>query len=280
MRMVFIIPLKARKWADDWDFTCELLDNTLSSINGQSSNSFHTFVICNDAPRLQKKCRNLELIKTSISVDGEMTLKKGCLDKQRKALFGLHQSKTLNPDCAMIVDADDLIHKDLVAFTENYQDTRAFIVNKGYRHDHGKPFMRKSRNFHNMSASSIIFPYNVEDFKARFEDQDVSTHYMTRSNHPKPIERLFKENGIRYKYVPFYAGIYKRGYGDSLRDLAAFEETNEQNIESDQAIHTSFFNKRKLIRRTWKVYNRILGAKSFDKKIKNDFMIHEGPTKN
>lgn len=41
---------------------------------------------------------------------------------------------------------------------------------------------------------------------------------MTESDHVKSVELQFKRRKISYTYVPFYAAIYTRGHGDSLRD--------------------------------------------------------------
>jgi hypothetical protein len=61
----------------------------------------------------------------------------------------------------------------------------------------------------------MIFPFTTEI------GDDFRDYYMTAQSHPKPIEKLFRKEGIPYKYLDFPAGVYLRGTNDSLRDVRA-----------------------------------------------------------
>jgi hypothetical protein len=221
--IAFIIPLKAREQSKDWDAACALLDRTLISIDGQTCRCFVIVLVCNDVPDLSRQFENLTILTTDIRIEGGYSTPKGRLDKQRKVLFGLLHARKLQAKSAMTIDADDVIHKDLVEFVAKDLQYDAFLMNKGYTYHIGNKILRKIKNFHYLSGSTIVYPLRDKDFENVNSYLDVDKYYMTRQAHPKPAELLFEQQDVPFRYIPFFAGIYVRGHEDSIRDAQAKE---------------------------------------------------------
>jgi hypothetical protein len=218
---------------------------------------------------LEESYANLTVLETDIRIEGEYEFWKGCHDKQRKVLFGLLYCQELNPDTFMIVDADDLVHRDLVRFVSDHSDVNAFILNRGYRYNFGNIELRKSRNFHMISASSMVFPYVVSEFKDVRSADEVDAHYATQTAHPKPIEKIFDERKIKYRYIPYYAGVYMRGYDDSLRDDAL--ASPEIQVPDNGNPSKNYLNAKWMRGILWKIYGRLLGTQLIDDDVKKNF---------
>ncbi|MEL6798970.1 MAG: hypothetical protein AAFO80_03755 [Pseudomonadota bacterium] len=204
-------------------------------------------------------------MQTDIRIDGKFSFEKARLDKQRKVLYGLLSARELNPDRAMVLDSDDLIHKDLVDYAAG-RPAEGLVINRGYRYQLSKPKLRKSRNYHMISGSSMIFPYRSADFPGSLEYEDVEHHFMSRMAHPKPIEKIFSDNGVSFENVPFYAGVYVRGHNDSIRDH--FRPSSKQNAVV--TLNTGKLGAR-LTSRAWKIYGRLIGTRKIDGDLKDQF---------
>lgn len=243
---LFIIPLKSSKNDQNWGLTCKLLNQTLSSIEGQTTTDHYTFIVCNEKPTITANTNKTSILSTDILIEGEYTHMKGCLDKQQKVYFGLSSAQNLNPGYVMIIDADDLIHRDLLSYCHNQSRYDGFILNKGYVLHFGQKHMIKRNDFHLLTASSVIFPYNQDYFQNHNDARsDFSNYYMTNTPHDVNIESNFKKQGVKFRFVPFYAGIYLRSYGNSLTD----DENSTSNF--------TFSRKQKIIKFVKKVRRRI-----------------------
>src|SRR5690606_8310594 len=56
------------------------------------------------------------------------------LDKNRKLALGLKSLSLSNVDYYMVLDADDLLHRDLVKFALDIKDPNGYILNEGYEY--------------------------------------------------------------------------------------------------------------------------------------------------
>ena len=218
-KFLFIIPLKAESNASNWGKTCQFLDRSLKAIEGQDCSDHHTFIVCNESPEITANLERTTVIPTDIRVDGSFGQFSGRKDKQKKCYRGLIEAREMNPDYVMILDSDDLVHRKLVSYCLDRPEYGGFVVTKGYRQDLGRPFLTKSVAFHQISASSAICPYDPEDYPEGATEDDYASSYITKKVHIKTIERDFREMGVPFRRIPFFAAIYTRGHGDSLRDV-------------------------------------------------------------
>ncbi|WP_138466111.1 hypothetical protein [Poseidonocella sp. HB161398] len=268
MKLTFIIPFKSKAHSKDWAQSCRLLDATLNSLEAQSCDDYHAVLVCTDRPDLPGRYRNLTCLETDIRIEGSYDAWKGRGDKQRKVLHGLLHARALAPERAMVVDADDLLHRDLVAYVRDHgSEADAFIINKGYRYTMGSPRLRRIKPFHLASGSSMIFPFRASDFEGIASDREVERHVMTREAHPKPAEKVFAEAGWSYRYIPFPAAIYVRGHTDSIRDKFA---TERQGAPAKTRLRGSNLRKRASTIIA-KILARAKGSPVLDAKMRHDF---------
>lgn len=240
--LVFIIPLKSAKVSADWNRTQEILRNTLTSVNLQPNS--RAIVVCNESPQV-----DAEIVQTDVMVRStdHSELRN---DKMRKCHLGLKFAARYSPKRAMILDADDLLHRDLVHQVSRFDPSIGVIMRNGYRYIIGDSHLRRSFDYHNISASSVVFPYTPD------VGRDPSDYYMTRMVHVKPIERAFRAEGIRYRYLRFPAGVYLRGTNDSMRDIDA-------SARRDNPPPRATAKPSKIVRRTrdyfWKAAGKLAG---------------------
>src|SRR5690606_30293405 len=135
MSVGIIIPLKAKIVADNWQLTCQLLENTLFSLKNQTSQSFKVVVVGHDIPELSEETAQLitfsqcsfELRRVNHS--GEITHYTQIdriLDKYRKIGQGLRILKKYNCQYYIVLDADDLLHKDLIKYVLQNKDRNGY----------------------------------------------------------------------------------------------------------------------------------------------------------
>jgi hypothetical protein len=254
-KTLFIIPLKSAKNSQDWEMVTQLLNCSLASIEVQKSKDHHTYIVCTEKPTITANIEKTTILSTEIRIEGEFTHDKGGLDKQQKVYYGLLKAVALNPDSVMIVDADDLLHCDLLSYMHAQSKHSGFIINKGYRLFKGRNYLSKLTNFNRKCGTFALFPYEKEYF-VKYADYkvDFSKYYMTATPHNKEIDRDFRERGIIYKFVPFYGAIYVRNHGDNLRE----HESNPKNLQKTEEkiipwiirkIQEKLFRKRKITKR-------------------------------
>lgn len=257
-KVAFIVPLKERGTSADWDLTCKSVNATLRSLSSQTDDDFRIILVCNDLPVFHREYAALECLETDIRIEGAFSTEKGRLNKQRKVLRALLHLKDEPPEMVMSVDADDLIHRDLIRHVKRTPNSDGFIVNRGYRYRIGKSGLRKCLNYHLVSGSSLIFPYRRDDFDAISSSDEVDAHHFSRQAHPRPGEAIFRELGKSFTYIPFFAGIYLQGHEHSLRDQSRIEA---QAVPSTP--HEGAKSRRRLLRRAndlgWKVIGRLRG---------------------
>ena len=249
--------------------TCLAVNATLSSISAQTNQDYRVLLVCNEPPEVEPRRENLDIIETDIRIEGPFDSTKGRINKQRKILHGLLAARAHNPRRVMVVDADDLLHRDLVQFAADTHDVDGLIINRGYRFNLGNPELRRCLNYHLVSGSSLIFPFKLSDFSTISSDEEIFAHHISREDHPRPGEAIMKSLGLTYRYVPFYAGIYVRGHEDSLRDRIGIERSRAGTDRADR------FKRGRIIRRSkdlaWKAVGRLRGVKRIDQAMIQEF---------
>jgi hypothetical protein len=184
--------------------------------------------------------------------------------------LGLLEARAVNPASVMLVDSDDLLHRGIVDYVVNNSDVHAFILNKGYRHSLDQRDLRKSWKFHNICGTSAIYPFPLAQVSENSKLDDYTSCLLTRHHHPSSVDKTFKKLGIPFKYVPFYAAIYTRGYGGSLRDTSDEEPRRETGQVARS--YSSLFTRKRLVDTAWKAYGRMLGSQPITDEIEANFI--------
>ena len=112
---LFAVPLVAKMVARDWDRACHLLACTLDSILNQTDSDFMVALVCHDVPDIPQLSDPRVIIIHAASPlprnPSEQMYDKGF--KKRLAFSYLNK---MGGGWVMLVDADDLVYKDLVSY--------------------------------------------------------------------------------------------------------------------------------------------------------------------
>jgi hypothetical protein len=134
----FLTPLAAKKSVSDWDLTCELLKQTLGSLQNQTDGEFRSIVCCHNVPDFAKELDNRFLFVNhpfpapdkALSISGTNC---GARDMVLKRDVALYYAQPGPDDFVMLLDADDLLHckltQEIKALSKSIE---AVTIDHGY----------------------------------------------------------------------------------------------------------------------------------------------------
>lgn len=167
-RFVFIGALRHRDNATDYSRVLQLLESSLSSVLQQTSPGFQIVIGCNEIPALAVSDPRIHFVLVPRAEDlkqkkrvPHLKLQSRRKDKATKYLEALLYAKRFNPQYAMMLDLDDYIHKDLVRFIFEQDDSDVgWFIDKGYLwHQRSRVCQRIDSDFHQKCGTSVILNY-------------------------------------------------------------------------------------------------------------------------
>lgn len=206
----FGIPLISRSAAKNWSHVTQLFNNTLASIYNQSCDNFKVLVACHDIPAIdsayEDKTEFIQVDSPIPTTPWEMMLDKGI--KKHAVVQRLH---ALGGGYHMFMDADDLVHCDLVDYVLNQQQPNGYVLKYGYEFDQGRNMLRKLNNFDQVCGSCAIVYFYPEDLPSE-QDPKIDGYFDQFRNH-----QLWKQVALQHHrplaIVPFKAALYVRNTG-------------------------------------------------------------------
>lgn len=160
--LAFITSLRHPDNARDYARNEQLLKETLDSIAQQTSDDYVVVVVSNVPLSFPLPNRV-----TSVVVDfpppappgAHATYPAFVWDKGTKMGIGLIAARDHAPDYVMIIDADDFVHRDLVAFTVANAGSPGWYVSRGWRYSGSRNVYRSLRAFNLQCGSAYILPF-------------------------------------------------------------------------------------------------------------------------
>lgn len=160
--LAFITSLRHPDNAQDYARNEQLLKDTLASIAGQTSDDYLVVVVSNVPLSFPLPERV-----TSVVVDFPPPAPRGehaaypafVWDKGTKMGIGLIAARDYAPDHVMIIDADDFVHREIVAFTARQPDAPGWYVSRGWRYSGARNVYRSLRAFNLQCGSAYILPF-------------------------------------------------------------------------------------------------------------------------
>ena len=214
--VLFIIPLIAKANCSDWPGVCSRLQDTLDCIRNQTSSQWHVFLVCNEPPKLQADDARITILCSEFCLKNSNPGARS-LDKERKLQFGMIHAAKINPRYIMFLDGDDRISNQLVDFVARRPQSDGFLITTGYLYRAGSRWLVRLNRFHMSCGSCYLFRYRKEEAPTRM-DQPLGDFWMLKA-HNKHVLSGFRDRQESCTVVPFPAGVYFRGHGDSIRDL-------------------------------------------------------------
>lgn len=220
--MTFLVPLRSKKVANDWNRCCDLLTRTLKSITSQTSDDYHVVVVCHELP--EKLFEHSKIAYHTVDFDppvytGVNYLTEGDPgedDKARKLLAALELESVQSSEYVMPVDADDLVSSGIAQFIgeSKSRDIPGWYLKKGYLYLEGKNYLfLNNENFNVRCGTCIIIQPKLLPYLV---DTGVRKHFK----HARI--RLNKDQELLP--FPFAAAIYSMANGQNL-----FMNTNSVN---------------------------------------------------
>lgn len=129
LSVVFIIPLIRKLKAKDWDVVCALLDRTLHSLLSQSDARWRAIICGQDRPKNLADDDRIEFVQFEQHLPGELDFDK--FEKMQMMVDRL-SAEPGQDGYIFVLDADDLLHKDLVGHMLTTRNPNGYVIQEGF----------------------------------------------------------------------------------------------------------------------------------------------------
>ncbi|MEL7212184.1 MAG: glycosyltransferase family 2 protein [Pseudomonadota bacterium] len=205
--VVFAIPLVSKRRAPDWDVVCQNLNATLGALKSQSTSSWKALICGQDMPDGLVANNQIEFLKSTVS---DKFYDKG--DKRRQIIA--HMARTLKTDGYYFqLDADDLLHPDLVAHICTDHNGAGYYLEHGYLYDVGRDLLAP------LGGNAAAFWTLCGSSTAAYFDFRRSKRFRALLNELKSHKRIISRMqtyGFTMQPVPFPAGLYLVNHGQNM----------------------------------------------------------------
>jgi len=213
----FISPLRARAGTKDWAKVSRVTEQALASVFGQTDQRFRVIMCGHDEPDMQ---RSFDERFTFITVDfpkPELTGyndQPGAADKYRKVQRALMEVDT---DCTyvMLRDADDFVHRGLVAHAVERAAPHGYLIDRGYSYFEGSTHALEVMNFDQLCGTCAIISSTALNPPRSMDKADKERCPILSMGH-HGIGAGMAERGQPLEPVPFPAVLYFRGHGENF----------------------------------------------------------------
>jgi hypothetical protein len=210
--LYFGIPLISRKAAHNWDVVTRIFNSTLTSIFNQSNDNFRVLVGCCDVPTISPTFESkIEFI--TIDAPIPTTSAERMQDKGAKKQAIGRRLHELGGGYLMFMDADDLVHRELVSHVLRHQHPHGYLLKRGYEMDMQKKTLRRVKNFDQICGSCAVVRFDVDDLPSTLNDNQ-NVYFNQFGNH-KLWHRVATEHNRPLAEIPFEAMIYVRNTGEN-----------------------------------------------------------------
>lgn len=233
---VFAIPFKPKSAASDWHRVERNLLRTVESARASDA-AAAILVACHDKPELGRAAEGVVLLQ--VPFPEPRTPADGGRDKSAKRRYAaawLRESMH-DGDAAyvMFLDADDLVHRDLVTHVRSTQES-SYVVRSGYIADLARGTLGLRRgNFHQTCGSSFVFRFARTELPVTWDDLSAPFSQFgsapDQRGHPE-YDEVAGELGRPPVSFPFPAVTYVVNHAESLwsakgrgrRPVGAFQD--------------------------------------------------------
>jgi hypothetical protein len=202
----FITPLAAKDSVKNWRLTCELLRQSLGSLENQTSAAFKATVCCHDLPEFARELDSRFNFVTSPypPPSDAQTLRggnSGLRDQTLKRDIALLHSGAEPDDLVMLLDADDLYHKSLVGVLENISvDVKGVVIPEGFEFCYQSKRMVKRKDINHRTASSFGLRAKLLNIPISHSETELSKSLYREVWHSN-VEAFLQTNHLKHVYL-------------------------------------------------------------------------------
>lgn len=223
----FIVPLISKERARTWDVVCRNLQRTLWSLERQTSDKWIVTICGQDRPEGVGFSEQIKFLKFPLPSEN---LDKG--DKQEKIRYLIRNiSKNRIDSYIFYLDADDILHPNLVSHITSRNNGHGYVLEKGYLvdllHKKAVPY-----GF-NENKDEPIYIYNGSVTALRFDtrqNRNAVFPAMMRTPHMDAHVRL-RKFGFFLEGVPFPSVLYVFNHGENLETARSKDQSKKENLE-------------------------------------------------
>lgn len=237
-RVFFSIPLSAKKDEEQWARVNELLDLTIGSIQNQVSRNFTVLICGHDEPRNLAKydATFVEFLPANFAKPASAD--EARRDKGRKRRVIATEVGRRGGGYFMYLDADDLVHRDLVQAVTDDNNGIGYLITRGYALDFGNRLLAEvpgvwNKRFDEVCGSSGIVLYEQDDLPSTgYPDAvDRSLLFFQIKNHTQ-FGSFEIRNGQKLAALNFPAAIYCVNNSINLSNRLVRTEQRQQQLIS------------------------------------------------
>lgn len=214
LRVVFAIPLISRARAENWDRVQETLRATLRCLERQSDPRWYAIICCQDRPERVSFGERVRFVPFPQVLEG--------WDKHAKAVHTRHwiANHLRGAGYYFALDADDLMHPDLVRYILTDDNRSGYLIEKGYMLDYATLDLAVLQPADAAYPEATHFYRSCGSSSAIWFDFDCGADFLTalaaRGNHRKVVRNM-GYLGFDVGMIPFHAAVYVMNHGDNLR---------------------------------------------------------------
>lgn len=142
MKLGFVIPLKSQLVSRDWNSVECCLRRTLKSLANQTSDEWVAVVVGHEQPDLDFGSYSERVFWVAAEHDVPPVRKGGSFakfadfnrieDKNKKTMLGMRMLRRFSVSAWFVLDADDLLHRDLVRVWASQPRQAGWVIDRGY----------------------------------------------------------------------------------------------------------------------------------------------------
>lgn len=216
----FVIPLRSKAAAKNWERVTKDFNRTLRSCYNQTSPEFKILVACHDIPKVDfeydKRVRFIQ-----VDIPTPKNTKEMMYDKGYK-MYTLMQNVRFEINgnrggYILPIDADDLVSNKVAAFFEGRDDGMCYTSKYGYIWNKPSLFVTKAKDLWRTCGSCTIVYYKKDELPDI--DMEKNTKKYIFQNSHRFLIKYAKSIGKKFEMIPFPTTIYVLGTGENHSTL-------------------------------------------------------------
>jgi predicted O-methyltransferase YrrM len=230
----FAIPVAPRRDAEQWARVNELLALTLGSIRNQSDDRYVIHVCAHERPAALDDPANAAVRFIQVDFPRPADDRTKRRDKRQKRWQIARAVREMGGGYFMHMDADDLVHRDLVRYILGDHNENGYVIREGYALDFGNRRVAPipgafRKGFNRVCGSSGVMYLLPGDLPSMPYNEKQGTTLFERITSHKYYEDGNGRKDRPLTSVPFPAGVYMLNNGVNLSNILV--RTEERQLE-------------------------------------------------